>query len=169
MKGLLLALLILLLLFPMAYAQVVPDSVGTGVAVTATATSGPTMLEKIASVLQALTPIVSILVGLGLFTKYAPFMKWFPNQLTPFLNALIAFFAIFNVPDPAHSGIFGDLVRALSPVAKAAGSAAIAVGARLVYETFFRGPLEKFGIFKAGIEPEAKAAKIALVQPIGTK
>ena len=129
----------------LASAQDLSDSLS----VTATPTTGPTLLDQISSMLAALTPIMSVLVGMGLVTKYVPFMAKVPNVAIPFLNVVIAFLTVFAGPAPAHAGIFGDFAHALSFPAKAAGAAFLTVGARLFYETFLRGPLEKAGIKKA--------------------
>jgi hypothetical protein len=122
-----------------------------------------TILDQIANTLAALTPIMAILVSTGLVAKYVPFLAKIPNILIPFLNAVIAFFAVFQGPAPANAGIFGDLAHGLGFGAKAAGSLFLASLASCVYEVFIRGPLEKAGIFKAGITPAEKAAKIKVV------
>lgn len=107
------------------------------------------LLDQIASTLAALTPIMALLVGTGMATKYLPFMAKVPNATIPFLNALIAFLAVFNGPAPAHAGIFGDFAHGLGLGAKLAGSMFLSVAARQVYETFLRHPLEKLGLQKA--------------------
>jgi hypothetical protein len=101
-------------------------------------------------ILTALTPLIGLLVGMGLVVKYVP-VKWLaaiPNFIIPFLNALIAFFTAFG-PAPAQAGIFGDVFHAVGFGAKAVGSLFISALASLVYETYFRGPLEKAGVKKA--------------------
>jgi hypothetical protein len=140
---------------PIAFAQTLADST----VVVATANTGPTLLDQIASMLAALTPIMTVLVGMGLATKYLPFMAKLPNVLIPFLNAVIAFLAVFAGPAPAHAGIFGDFVHALSFPAKAMGSLFLSVAARQVYETFLRGIFEKAGLYSAGLSKAEIAAK----------
>jgi hypothetical protein len=142
-----------------AFAQTLADSLAT----VATATTGPTLLDQIASMLASLTPIMAVLVGFGLGTKYLPFMQKIPNVLIPFLNAAIAFLAVFSGPAPAHAGIFGDFVHSLGFGAKTVGSMFLAVVASSVYETFFRPTLEHFGIFKAGLSKAEIAAKAKVV------
>lgn len=143
-----------------------PDTVASPVAVKATADSGPTLLDRIASLMAALTPILSFLVGTGLVLKYVPFLAKLPNFLIPFLNTLIAFLAVFNGPAPANAGIFGDFVHSLSLPAKTMGSVLLAAGARALYETYLRPVLEKFGIYRAGITPEERAVRVKLTQPL---
>lgn len=107
-------------------------------------------METIIQVLSALTPLVGVLVGMGLVVKYVP-VKWLaaiPNFIIPFLNALIAFFTAFG-PAPAQAGILGDAVHTLGLGAKIAGSLFISALASLVYETYLRPPLEKAGVKKA--------------------
>ena len=138
-----------------------PDSLAT----VATAVSGPTLLDQIAAMLAAISPILAFLVGTGLVYKYVPFLKNLPNLVIPFLNAVIAFLAVFQGPAPAHAGIFGDLVHALSFPAKAAGSFLLAGVASQIYEVFLRPTLEKFGIYRAGL---TKAEIIAKDKVVGT-
>jgi hypothetical protein len=107
-------------------------------------------MEAIISVLTALTPLVGLLVGMGLVVKYVP-IKWLaaiPNIIIPFLNALIAFFTAFG-PAPAEAGIFGAVVAKVGFGAKVVGSVFISALASLVYETYLRPPLEKAGVKKA--------------------
>ena len=168
MKGIVLAALILLLLFPIAYAQVVPDTVGTEVAIEATPTSGPTLLDKISTLIAALAPILTFLVGTGALSKYLPFMAWLPNQLIGWLNTAIAFVALFVISPPqAHAGIFGDFVHALSFPVKAAASVVVAAGARELYELLGRGLFlwieKKTGLHPAGLtKAEVDARKASL-------
>ena len=105
-------------------------------------------MDQIISVLMALTPLVTVLVGTGLVYKYAPFMAKLPNMLIPFLNALIAFLTAFG-PAPAEAGIFGDIVGKLSLGAKIVGSLAVSALATGIYEAYLRHPLEKLGLYKA--------------------
>lgn len=142
-----------------AFAQTLADSLGT----VATAATGPTLLDQIASMLAAITPIVATLVSIGLVAKYAPFAAKFANMLIPFLNAVVAFFMVFAGPAPAHAGIFGDFAHALGMGAKLAGSAFLSVVAKAVYEAFFRGPLERAGVFASGLSKTEMEAKRKLV------
>lgn len=139
-----------------AIAQV--DSVHVG-GVALVEPSPPNILNQIAATLAALTPIMAILVSFGLATKYLPFMAKVPNLLIPFLNAVISFLVVFNGPAPANAGIFGDIVHGLSFPAKAAGSLFLSGVARLIYETYIRGIMEKLGQFGAGLTPAQQAAK----------
>lgn len=142
-----------------AFAQDLSDSLST----VATALTGPTLLDQIASMLAALTPIMTVLVGMGLVTKYAPFMQKIPNAVIPLLNAVIAFLMVFAGPAPAHAGILGDFVHGLGAGAKVAGSLFLSVGARQIYESFFRPWLEKIGVFAAGMSKAEIAAKVKVV------
>lgn len=132
-----------------------PDTLST----VATAATGPTLLDQIAAMLASIAPILSFLVGTGLVYKYVPWLAKLPNMLIPFLNALIAFLGVFAGPAPAHAGVFGDFVHALSFPAKVAGSMFLSVVASSIYEAFLRGPLEKFGIYRAGMSKSEIAAK----------
>lgn len=107
------------------------------------------LLDQISSTLAALTPIMALLVGTGVVYKYVPFLAKLPNLLIPFLNALIAFLAVFSGPTPAQAGIFGDFAHGLGFGAKLAGSMFLSVAARQIYETFLRGPMERAGMRKA--------------------
>jgi len=120
---------------------------------------GPTILDQIASLMAALTPILAFLVGTGLVTKYVPGLQKVPNLIIPFLNALIAFFGVFSGPAPAHASIFGDFVHALSFPAKAAGSFFISAMASAIYETYLRPFIEKMGWYPPGTT-HAQAAVI---------
>lgn len=142
-----------------AYAQTLADSLGT----IATAATGPTLLDQIASMLAALTPIMTVLVTMGLVTKYLPFMSKVPNAVIPLLNAVIAFLAVFAGPAPAHAGVIGDFVHSLGLGAKIAGSLFLSVAAGSVYETFLRPVLEKYGIYRAGLTAAEKTAKDKVV------
>jgi hypothetical protein len=104
-------------------------------------------MDKIVEVLNALAPIVGILVGTGLFVKYVPFMKNVSNQLIPLLNAVIAFLTVF-VP-AADASIFGQIGKTLSGAGSALGSVALAAMAHHVYEFVLRIPLNKLGLKKA--------------------
>lgn len=157
MKRLLLVLF-LVALFPLphvAIGQTLADSTVT----IATTETGPTLLEQISAMLVSITPVLTFLVGTGLVWKYLPWLKNLPNVVIPFLNTVIAFLAVFAGPAPAHAGIFGDFVHALSFPAKTVGSMFLSVVASSIYETFLRGPLEKFGIFRAGATKADIAAK----------
>lgn len=154
----LLFVLFLVVLFPLphlALGQTLADST----VVKATTDTGPTLLDQIAAMLASIAPILSFLVGTGLVYKYVPFLSKLPNVLIPFLNALIAFLGVFAGPAPAHAGVFGDFVHALSFPAKMAGSMFLSVVASSLYETFLRGPLEKFGVYRAGATRSEVAAK----------
>lgn len=124
---------------------------------------GPTILDQIASLLAALTPILTFLVGTGLVYKYLPWLKNLPNALIPVINAVLAFLAIFSGPAPANASIFGDLAHALSFPAKAAGSFLLSGAASIVYETFIRPWLEKAGIYPAGSTKPQVAVKAKAV------
>ena len=157
MKHASLIALFLVLAFSFAYGQV--DTVGTELALEATPTSGPTLLDKITQLTAGLTPIIATLSSFGILAKYAPFLAKLPNFLIPWINALLAFVLMFG-PAPAQAGFFGDLVHGLSFPARAAGSLLISGVARLVYETYLRGIFEKLHIFAAGLTEAQKAAKI---------
>jgi len=107
-------------------------------------------MDQIINALTSLTPLVCVLVALGLVTKYVPvkIIAAIPNAIIPFLNAAIAFFTAFG-PTPAHAGIFGDIFHTISGPAKIIGSLAISAIASSVYEVFLRHPLERFGARKA--------------------
>jgi hypothetical protein len=163
---LLVLFLALVLAFPIAFAQVVPDTVGTTVAVEATSTSGPTLLEQIFAVFKALVPFLSWLVTTGAVFKYAPFMTWLPNKLIGWANGLVAFLTLFVVQAPAaHAGIFGDIVHSMGFELKVAGSGFLAISARLVYETFGRALFEliekKTGLHPAGLTKAEVTARRA--------
>jgi hypothetical protein len=104
-------------------------------------------MDQIIGVLNALAPLVALLVGTGLLYKYVPFLAKLPNLLIPFLNALIAFVTAF-VP-PVQAGIFGDLVQHVGIGARIVGSLAVSALASGIYEVYLRHPLEKLGLRKA--------------------
>jgi hypothetical protein len=104
-------------------------------------------MDQIIGVLNALAPLVALLVGTGLLYKYVPFLAKLPNLLIPFLNALIAFVTAF-VP-PVQAGIFGGLVHQVSLGARVVGALAVSALASGIYEVYLRHPLERFGIYKA--------------------
>jgi hypothetical protein len=124
-----------------------------------------TVLEAIAKGMATLTPILVVLVGTGVIYKYVPFLAKLPNVLIPFLNAVIAFIGVFaGGPAPAQASVVGDALHGLGMVAKIGGSLAIAGIASGFYEVFLRGPLERFGIYRAGMTKAEKAAKAKIVQ-----
>lgn len=162
MRRTLMLVLPLLLMVPVAALAQVVDS--TAVLPPATEPqSAVNLLDQISAMLASLTPILAILVTFGLGTKYLPFMSKIPNAVIPLLNAVIAFLMVFSGPAPAQAGIFGDFAHSLGFGAKSVGSLFLSVIASSVYETFLRSPFEKLGIFRAGITPAEKAAKIKVV------
>jgi hypothetical protein len=116
-----------------------------------------TILDQVASALAALTPVFALMAGMGIFTKYVPFMAKVPNMVIPFLNALIAFLAVFQGPAPAEAGIFGNFVHELSLQAKIAGSLALAGVQKIFWDAFVREVLHKVGLQKAEPKPAALA------------
>lgn len=107
-------------------------------------------METVIQILTALTPLITILVGMGLVVKYVPvkIVAAIPNVVIPFLNALIAFFTAFG-PAPAEASIFGAVAVKLGLGAKIVGSLFISSLASLVYETYIRPPLDRAGVKKA--------------------
>jgi len=105
-------------------------------------------MDTIINLLNTLAPLVATLTTTGLLVKYLPWLKWMPNQLIPWLNALIVFVGAFG-PTPAHAGFLGDLGGQFSFFGKAAASLVVSGLASWFYESHLRGPLEKLGLRKA--------------------
>lgn len=156
--------LVLLFLVPIvASAQTLADSTVT----VATTKSGPTLVEQVAAMFAALTPILGFLWTTGIITKYVPFMAWLPNRMIGWANALIGFLLVFTGPAPAHAGIFGDLVHTMSWPLKIAASGFLAVAAREIHETFGRALFawieKKTGLHPAGLTKTEVAERAKLL------
>lgn len=109
------------------------------------------LVDQIIGLMNTLAPLVAILVSTGLAVKYVPWLKWFPNEGIRLLNAAIVFFGALGgaAPQPAHAGIFGDLVKNIGLGGKVAASIAVSSVASWLFETHLREPLRKFGLKKA--------------------
>ena len=107
-------------------------------------------MDTVIGVLNALAPVVMVLVSTGLIVKYVPIkiLAAIPNVIIPFLNAVLAFFTAFG-PAPAEAGIFGAVGVKFGFAAKLVASAAISAAASVIYETYLRGPLDRLGLKKA--------------------
>lgn len=107
------------------------------------------VFDTVANLLNVLTPWVSVLVGTGLLTKYAPFMKWLPNELIKPLNALIIFLgALGGAVTPAHAGIFNDIIGQVGIFGKLGLSIVVSSMASWTYEKWLRDPMTKLGFQK---------------------
>jgi hypothetical protein len=108
------------------------------------------MEDQIISILNTVTPLVAILVGTGLAVKYAPWLKWFPNEGIRLLNALIVFFGALGglAPPPAQAGIFGDIAQQFGLFGKVGASFVVSGVASWFFERHLRDPLAKLGIKK---------------------
>lgn len=75
--------------------------------------------EQIIKLLNALTPIVGVLVSLGLVVKYVPLkvLAYIKTGLIPLFNTIVAFLMAFG-PETAHAAVKGDIGAFLSVPAK---------------------------------------------------
>jgi len=92
-------------------------------------------MDVVKQILDAMAIIVPLLIGTGLLNKYLPFMRNVSNNLTPWLNAAIAFFALFGTP-VAHAGILGTVGDALNLPAKIVASFLLSYWTSKFYDKF---------------------------------
>ena len=103
--------------------------------------------------------VVSLIMMLwGVFVRYFPAMKDFPNRAIWVTNIIIGILAKLVAPDPANAGAFGDVVKNIGWLIVPAQ----AMLARLLFETFLKPSLEQVGILGYPATPvEGKAPKLA--------
>jgi len=107
-------------------------------------------MDAFFNVLAGLIPLIGVLNSLGLVVKYVPvkFLGFVSNELIPYLNTLVAFFAAFGGPAQAHAGIFGDIGHALSLPAKIGASIFVSILARQTFEAYIRPLANAVGLKK---------------------
>jgi len=92
-------------------------------------------MDTMNQVLGILGVLIPLLTATGMLNKYLPALRNVSNKVTPWLNAIIAFFALFGA-EIANAGLFGDVGKALSFPAKIAVSLLAAYIQSRLYDKF---------------------------------
>lgn len=74
-------------------------------------------MGSVTDVLNAIAPLMGLLLGTGAFVKWMPFMKKVSNDLIPLLNGIVAFLALFGA-STANASIFGSIAHEFGLPAK---------------------------------------------------
>lgn len=111
-------------------------------------------MNQIVDILNAMAPVVGLLLTQGFAIKYLPFLKKLSNQLIPLLGALTAFLTMFGAT-PAHASVFGDIGHILGGPGKVLLSVLISFGVSKLHDA---GLKDLVGDIASALTKKAPAA-----------